>query len=61
MNRPEFDRVVEQYHRAADEFIKGNPEPYNAMFSHQDDVTLGNPFAPIGRGWDEITAIMDRA
>lgn len=61
MDRSEFDQVVEQYHRAADEFIKGNPEPYKAVFSRQDDVTLGNPFGPLGRGWDEITAIMDRA
>ena len=61
MDMAEFEHVVERYHGAANEFIKGNPEPYKAMFSQRADVTLGNPFGPFGRGWDEITAIMDRA
>ena len=54
-------QVVEHYHRAADEFIKGNPEPYKALFSRRADVTLGNPFGPVGRGWEAITDIMERA
>jgi hypothetical protein len=45
-----LDVVIEQYHRAAAEFIKGNPEPYKQVFSHRHDVTLGNPFGPMGRG-----------
>ena len=61
MDRTEFDEVVERYHRAADEFINGNPEPYKAMFSRRDDVTLGNPFGPVGRGWEQISGIMERA
>ena len=61
MSTAAFDRVVDQYHRAAEEFIKGNPEPYKALFSRQDDVTLGNPFGPFGRGWGQIAGIMERA
>jgi ketosteroid isomerase-like protein len=61
MSTAEFDRVVELYHRAADEFINGNPAPYKALFSQRDDVTLGNPFGPFGRGWEQVCAIMDRA
>jgi hypothetical protein len=38
-------QVIEQYHRAADEFSRGNPEPVKMIFSHRDDVTLANPFA----------------
>jgi hypothetical protein len=30
----DLDEVVEQYHPAAREFIKGNPEPYKMVFSH---------------------------
>ena len=39
----DFDEVVEQYHLAIGEFMKGNPEPAKEMFSHRDDVTLANP------------------
>ena len=39
----EFDEVVEQYHVAIGEFMKGNPKPAKKMFCHRDDVTLANP------------------
>ncbi len=57
----ELNEVVEQYHAAAAEFIKGNPEPYKQLFSQRDDVTLGNPFGPFGRSWEKVSQIMDRA
>jgi hypothetical protein len=38
-----FDEVVEQYHLAIGEFMKGNPEPAKKMISNRDDVTLANP------------------
>ena len=41
-----FDTAVERYHRAAGEFVKGNCEPYKALFSHGEDVTVANPFSP---------------
>jgi ketosteroid isomerase-like protein len=57
----DLDVVIEQYHRAAAEFIKGDPEPYKLLFSQGNDVTLSNPFGPVGRGWAEVAGIMDRA
>jgi|SRR5687768_4643148 len=57
----DLDVVIDQYHRAAAEFIKGDPEPYKRLFSQRLDVTLGNPFGPVGRGWADVAAIMDRA
>ncbi len=57
----ELSSVVEQYHAAAADFIKGNPEPYKNLFSQHDDVTLGNPFGPVGQGWEEVSRIMERA
>ena len=57
----DFDAAVEQYHLAAREFVKGNPEPYKMVYSHRDDVTLGNPFGPIVRGWQQVAATLERA
>jgi len=57
----DFEAAMERYHLAAAEFVKGNPEPYKAMFSHQEDVTLGNPFGPFSQGWEQAEATMERA
>jgi ketosteroid isomerase-like protein len=35
------------------EIVKGNPEPCKVLFSHREDVTLGNPFGPFARGWPQ--------
>src|SRR3712207_2364202 len=56
-----FDEVVEQYHLALGEFVKGNPEPAKELFSHREDVTLSNPFGPPVRGWDEVAKTLERA
>jgi|SRR6267143_4491813 len=61
MARPEFDDVVERSHLAWGEFVKGNPEPAKALFSHGDDVTIANPFGPVQRGWKNVAVAMDRA
>jgi ketosteroid isomerase-like protein len=31
------------------------------MFSHQEDVTLANPFGPPARGWEQVAETSDRA
>jgi len=48
----DLDGVIEQYHEAADQFSRGDPEPIKALYSHRDDVTLANPFGPAVRGVD---------
>jgi ketosteroid isomerase-like protein len=57
----DFEQVVEQYHRALREFVKGDFEPARALFSQRDDATLANPFGPVARGWKQITETMARA
>ena len=57
----DLDRVIEQCQLALDEFVKGNPEPMQMMFSHREDVSLANPFGPPVRGWDEVARTMERA
>ena len=57
----DLDEVIEQFQLALNEFLKGNPEPAQNMFSHRDDVSLANPLGPPARGWDEVAATMERA
>ncbi len=57
----DFDEVVEQYHLALGEFMKGNPEPVKQIFSHQQDVTLANPLGPPVRGWEQVSETIGSA
>ncbi len=57
----DFDEVLEQYHLALDEIMKGSPEGYKKLYSRRDDVTLANPFGPPVRGWDEVAQTLERA
>ncbi len=57
----EFQDVIEQYHRALDEFSRGDPEPVKKIFSHRDDVILANPFGPAVRGWEKASQALDFA
>jgi hypothetical protein len=42
----DVDELIEQYQLALDEFVKGNPEPVQNLFSHREDATLANPYGP---------------
>jgi ketosteroid isomerase-like protein len=57
----DFDRFVEQYHRALDEFFRGDPNPAKALYSHLEDATLANPFGPVAIGWELVAEAMERA
>ena len=57
----EVDELIERFHQAQGEFVKGNPEPCERLISHRDDVTLNNPLSPPAHGWDEVAATMERA
>ncbi len=56
----EVDQLIEQFHLASDEFLKGNPEPTKRLFSHRGDVTLANPFGPPAHGWEQVAETMER-
>lgn len=58
---PDFDQVLERIHAALDEFTRGNNKPLEELYSRRDDVTLGNPFGPFVRGFDEVAQTMQRA
>jgi hypothetical protein len=57
----DFDEVLEQYHLALDEIMKGSPDGYKRVYSRRDDVTLANLFGPPARGWDEVAPTLERA
>jgi ketosteroid isomerase-like protein len=56
-----LQQVIEQYHAAADAFSRGDPERVKMLCSHQDDVTLANPFGPAVRGWTQVSEALDFA
>jgi len=55
------DELIEQFHLASDEFLKGNPEHTKKLFSQREDVTLANPFGPPAYGWERVAEVMDHA
>jgi ketosteroid isomerase-like protein len=57
----DVDRLIERYHLALGEFVKGNPEPVKKLFSRKDDVTLANPLGPPARGGDEVAKTIEHA
>jgi ketosteroid isomerase-like protein len=52
---------LSHYHLGMDEFMRGSCEGVKPLFSHGDDVTLGNPFGPVAKGWDRVVDAMERA
>jgi|SRR5215216_835482 len=57
----DVDKLIEQFDQAQGEFMKGNAEPVQKLFSHQEYVTLANPLSPPAHGWDEVAATIERA
>src|SRR3712207_3415575 len=57
----DLDEVLQQYHLALNELMRGSPDAYKKLFSRRDDVTLANLFGPPVRGWDEVAKTLERA
>ena len=55
----DFDEVIEQWHLARGEFLKGNPEPVKERWSHREDVSVANPFGPPVRGWEQVAKTIE--
>jgi ketosteroid isomerase-like protein len=56
-----LEDAIGVYHRAAVEFSKGTPGPVKAVYSHDDDVTLANPFGSFVSGWTNVSDALDYA
>ena len=57
----DVDELIERFHLAQGEFVKGNTEPVKKLCSHREDVTLNNPLAPPAHGWEQVAATIERA
>jgi ketosteroid isomerase-like protein len=57
----DVDQLIERYHLALGEFLKGDPEPVKKLWSHKEDVSSANPYGPPVRGWDEVARALEHA
>jgi ketosteroid isomerase-like protein len=57
----DFDELMTQARAALDAIVKGNPDGYEALYSRQEDITLGNPFGGFGRGIEAVYEQLERA
>src|SRR6201997_2972505 len=57
----DFERTVEESHKALDEIARGDPSRFFGLFSDREDATLANPFGPPARGRREIEEAGRRA
>jgi ketosteroid isomerase-like protein len=57
----DVDKLIERFHLAQGEVVRGNPEPVKKLCSHREDVTLNNPFSPPAHGWEQVAATIERA
>ena len=57
----DLDELIERFNLAQGEFMKGNSELMNELFSHGEDLTLNNLLSPPAHGWDEVASTIERA
>jgi ketosteroid isomerase-like protein len=56
-----LEQFLDAYHQGMDEFMRGSCEGVKPLYSKAEDVTLGNPFGPVVKGWDRVEDAMERA
>ena len=61
METTDLERAIEKSHKALAAIVRGDSSGYKALFSHEDDITLGNPFGPYARGRKNVEATLDGA
>ncbi len=61
MASDDFEALTTQARAALDAIAKGDPTGYKALYSRQEDITLGNPFGGFAHGWDEVVEQLERA
>ena len=57
-SKDDLDDLIERYHAALGDFMRGDSHAAETLWSQREDATLGNPFGPFARGFDAIAAAM---
>jgi len=52
----EWTVFLSKLEAAEEEFVKGRPAAFQALWSQNDDVTLCGGFGGVERGWQNVTA-----
>ena len=56
-----LEAVIDESHEALRKILNGDPSGYAALFADRDDITLGNPFGPFGKGRVAVLAALNNA
>ena len=56
-----IENAIEASHRALESIIRGDVEPFMALYSDKEDITIGNPFGPFACGRTATRAAGSRA
>src|SRR5947208_722008 len=56
-----LETAVAESHEALRKILNGDPSGYAALFADRDDITLGNPFGPFGKGRAEVLKVLNNA
>jgi ketosteroid isomerase-like protein len=51
----EWTAFIAKLETAEEEFVRGRPAAFQALWSHADDVTLCGGFGGVERGWQNVT------
>ena len=57
----QLSEAVDESHRALAAIICGDVEPFMALYSDGEDITIGNPFGPFALGRERTRAAGSRA
>jgi hypothetical protein len=58
---PALEAAIEESHEALRKILNGDPSGYGALFADRDDITLGNPFGPFGKGRESVLMALNNA
>ena len=56
-----LEPAIQESHEALRRILNGDPSGYAALFADRDDISLGNPFGPFGRGREAVLKALHNA